>query len=115
VIATASIANQEPLKELGADMAIDYTKQKFEHTAKDVDVVLHSVGGDTLAHSYGAVKKGGFIVSIVAQPDRAELDKHGIGGAVFSVEPKADDPCRDRKVDRPGENQSDCVANLPAF
>jgi NADPH:quinone reductase-like Zn-dependent oxidoreductase len=95
-------------------MAIDYTKQKFEDTAKDVDVVLDLVGGDTLAHSYGAVKKGEFIVSIVAQPDRAEPDKHGIGGAVFSVEPKADDPCRDRKVDRPEENQSDCVANLPA-
>ena len=94
MIATASIANQEPLKELGADMAIDYTNQKFEDTAKDIDVVLDSVGGDTLARSYGAVKKGGFIVSIVAQPDRAELDKHGIGGAVFSVEPKADEPSR---------------------
>src|SRR5207244_12273549 len=29
VIATASTANQDLLKELGADVAIDYTKQKF--------------------------------------------------------------------------------------
>jgi NADPH:quinone reductase-like Zn-dependent oxidoreductase len=91
VIATASIVNQDLLKELGADVAIDYTKQKFEDIAKDVDVVLDSVGGDTLARSYGAVKKGGFIVSIVTQPDRAELDEHGIGGAMFSVEPNADE------------------------
>src|SRR5437899_9110425 len=67
VIATASTANQDLLKELGADVAIDYTKQKFEDVAKDVDVVLDSVGKDTLARSYGVIKKGGFIVSIVAR------------------------------------------------
>src|SRR5262249_28353817 len=51
VIATASTANQEFLKQLGVDVAIDYTKQKFEDVAKDVDVVLDSVGRDTLARS----------------------------------------------------------------
>src|SRR6266508_555459 len=91
VIATASTANQELLKELGADVAIDYTKQKFEDIAKDVDVVLDSVGRDTLARSYGVVKKGGFIVSIVARPTQAELDKHGIRGAFISVEPTSDE------------------------
>src|SRR5262245_8290661 len=65
VIATASTANQDLLKQLGADVTIDYTKQKFEDVAKDVDVVLDSIGGDTLARSYGVVKKGGIIVSLV--------------------------------------------------
>jgi NADPH:quinone reductase-like Zn-dependent oxidoreductase len=91
VIATASTANQDLLKQLGGDVAIDYTKQKFEDVAKDVDVVLDSVGKDTLARSYGVVKKGGVVVSIVARPDKAELDKHGIRGAVLSVEPNADE------------------------
>ncbi len=91
VIATASTANQDLLKQLGADVAIDYTKQKFEDIAKDVDVVLDSVGKDTLARSYGVVKKGGFIVSIVGRPDPAELDKHGIRGAALSVEPNSDE------------------------
>jgi len=85
VIATASAANQDLLKQLGADVAIDYTQQKFEDVAKDVDVVLDSVGKDTLARSYGVVKKGGVIVSIVARPDKTELDKRGIRGAVRSV------------------------------
>ena len=89
VIATASTSNQDLLKELGADISIDYTKQKFEDVAKDLDVVLDSVGKDTLAHSYGVVKKGGFIVSIVARPDQAELDKHGIHGAALSVAPNS--------------------------
>jgi NADPH:quinone reductase-like Zn-dependent oxidoreductase len=91
VIATASTANQDLLKELGADTAVDYTKQKFEDVAKDVDVVLDSIGKDTLARSYGMVKKGGFIVSLVARPNQAELDKHGIRGAALSVEPNSDE------------------------
>ena len=81
VIATASTANQGLLRELGADLTIDYTKQKFEDIAKDVDVVLDSVGKDTLTRSYGVVKKGGVIVSIVARLDQTELDRHGIRGA----------------------------------
>ena len=89
VIATASTSNQDLLKQLGADVAIDYTKQKFEDVAKNVDVVLDSVGKDTLARSYGVVKKGGFIASLVAKPDQAELDKYGIRGAPISVKPNA--------------------------
>jgi NADPH:quinone reductase-like Zn-dependent oxidoreductase len=89
VIATASTPNQDLLKELGADVAIDYTKVKFEDVAKDVDVVLDSVGKDTLARSYGVVKKGGFIATLVSRLDQAELDKHGIRGASISVKPNA--------------------------
>ena len=89
VIATASTSNQELLKQLGADVAIDYTRTKFEDVAKDVDVVLDSVGKDTLARSYGVVRKGGIIATLVAEPDQAELDKHGIRGAAISVKPNA--------------------------
>ena len=91
VIATASTANQDLLKELGADVAIDYTKQKFEDIAKDVDVVLDSIGKDTLARSYGVVKKGGIIVSLVARLDQSELEKRGIRGTALSVEPHSEE------------------------
>src|SRR2546423_99410 len=91
VIATASTPNQELLKQLGADVAIDYTKQKFEDVAKDVDVVMDSVGKDTLARSYGVVKKGGFIATLVSRLDQAELDKRGIRGASISVKPDANE------------------------
>jgi len=91
VIATASTANQDLLKQLGADVAIDYTKQNFENIAKDVDVVLDSIGKDTLARSYGVVKKGGIIVSLVARPDPVELEKHGIRGEGLSVDPNSDE------------------------
>jgi NADPH:quinone reductase-like Zn-dependent oxidoreductase len=91
VIATASTANQDFLKQLGADVAIDYTKQKFEDIAKDVDVVLDSIGRDTLARSYAVVKKGGIIVSLVARPKESELNKHGIRGTALNAEPNSEE------------------------
>jgi NADPH:quinone reductase-like Zn-dependent oxidoreductase len=89
VLATASTANQDLLKQLGADVAIDYKKTKFEDVAKDVDVVLDPVGEDTLMRSYGVVKKGGFIVSLVAAPDQKQLEAHGIRGAGLDAKPDA--------------------------
>ena len=91
VIATASTANQDLLKQLEVDMAIDYTKTKFEEMAKAVDAVLDPVGRDTLARSYGVVKKGGIVMSLVARPDPVELEKRGIRGSAISVHADAED------------------------
>ena len=91
VIATASTANQDLLKQLGADVAIDYTKQKFEEIAKDVDCVLDPIGKDTLARSYAVMKKGGIILALVALPDPEELKKHEIRAVGVSVKPDAKD------------------------
>jgi len=91
VIATASTANQDLLKQLGADAAIDYTKTRFEDVVKDVDAVLDPVGKETLARSYSVVKKGGIVMSLVARPDPAEFQKRGIRGAGISVHPDAAD------------------------
>ena len=91
VIATASTANQDLLKQLGVDVAIDYTKAKFEEIAKDVDVVLDSVGGETLARSYAILKKGGIVCTLRARPDPAQLEKFGIRGAAIAVKPDAED------------------------
>src|SRR5712664_3251068 len=89
VIATASTANQDLLKQLGADVAIDYTKTRFEDVAKDVDLVLDPVGRDTLARSYGVVKKGGMVITIVSRCDETELKKHEIRWASLSSHPNA--------------------------
>src|SRR5438874_1708732 len=91
VIATASTANQDLLRQLGADVAIDYTKQKFEEIAKDVDCVLDPVGKDTLARSYAVLKKGGIILALVGQPDPEELKKHEIRAAGIWVKPNPKD------------------------
>ena len=91
VIATASTANQDLLKQLGADVAVDYAKTRFDDVAKDVDAVLDPVGKETLARSYDVVKKGGIVMSLVARPDPVELKKRGIHGAGISAHPDAAD------------------------
>lgn len=87
VLATASAKNLEFLRELGADVAIDYEAQRFEEVAQEVDVVLDAVGGDTQARSYGVLKRGGFLVSIVQPPDQGRLDELGLRGAIILVQP----------------------------
>src|SRR5437660_754099 len=91
VIATASTANQDFLKQLGADVAIDYKTQKFEDIAKNVDVVIDAVGGETLKRSYPIVKKGGMIVSLSDNVDQAELNKNGIRGTSLVVQNNGDE------------------------
>ena len=91
VFATASTANQDFLKELGADVAIDYKTQKFEDVAKDVDVVIDAVGGETLKRSYSIVKKGGIIVSLSDDVDQAQVGKYGIRGTSIIVQNNGDE------------------------
>ena len=91
VFATASTANQDFLKQLGADVAIDYKTQKFEDVVKDVDVVIDGVGGETLRRSYPIVKKGGIIVSLSDNVDKAQLDKYGIRGMSEVVQNNGDE------------------------
>jgi NADPH:quinone reductase-like Zn-dependent oxidoreductase len=91
VFATASTANQDFLKQLGADVPIDYKTQKFEDIAKDVDAVIDGVGGETLVRSYPIVKKGGIIVSLSDRVDQAQLDKYGIRGRSEVVQNNGDE------------------------
>ncbi len=87
VIATASGKNQDLLRELGADVAVNYESQKFEDAAKEVDVVLDAVGGATRDRSWGCLKKGGILVSIVGQPDQKAAGEHGVRGVGILVKP----------------------------
>src|SRR6476660_8552590 len=61
VIATASTKNHELLRELGADETIDYTRQRFEDVARNVDIVLDLIGGETQERSWSVLKKGGVL------------------------------------------------------
>ncbi|MEH2069811.1 MAG: NADP-dependent oxidoreductase [Nostoc sp.] len=69
VIATASAANLNDLRNLGADRAINYASQPFEQQVKDVDVVLDLVGGETQARSWQIIRPGGVLVSTLGVPE----------------------------------------------
>src|SRR5918998_1103869 len=80
VLATASSDNQEILKELGADVAIDYKSQDVKEVALDdsggegVDAVLDTVGGGTIVESIPVTKTFGRLATILgAQGDLTTL------------------------------------------
>ena len=68
VTATTSTANVEMVKNLGADVVIDYTQQQFEDLEADYDIVLETLGGNHQQNSFGVVRKGEVLVSIVGVP-----------------------------------------------
>src|SRR5205814_6782154 len=51
VATTTSTANVDLVKRLGADIVIDYKKDRFEEVMRDCDVVLNSLDGETLKKS----------------------------------------------------------------
>jgi NADPH:quinone reductase-like Zn-dependent oxidoreductase len=78
VIATCSAANAALVKSLGADEVIDYRNSNFAAEVKNVDLVLDTVGGETLKASYGVVRKGGLLLAIASPPEEALAKQHGI-------------------------------------
>lgn len=77
VTAVASARNEAFVRGLGADAFIDYTSQPFEHAARDMDVVFDTMGGETFQRAFQVLRKGGFMVTVVAFPGY-EAERHGV-------------------------------------
>lgn len=71
VATTTSTKNMDWVKDLGADIVIDYKNTDFEEQLKEYDVVFDTQGGKTLEKSLSVLKRGGCIVSISGPPDQA--------------------------------------------
>ncbi len=87
VIATASAANARFLRELGADEIIDYTTTRFEDKVRDVDVVLDTIGGDTLERSWQVLRRDGVLITLPAPPPAGRAEHYGVESVFFIVEP----------------------------
>lgn len=71
VATTASTAKVDLVKGLGADVVVDYTKQDFETVLDGYDVVLDTLGGETLAKSLQVLRPGGQVIGVAGPPDAA--------------------------------------------
>lgn len=78
VIGTASTPNVDFVRSLGAETVVDYTTTPFEQVARDVDVVLDSIGGDVLERSLHVVRRGGILVSLLVSPSQEQAQALGI-------------------------------------
>jgi NADPH:quinone reductase-like Zn-dependent oxidoreductase len=71
VISTASAANLEYVRGLGADQVIDYNAQDFTRVVTGCDAVFDTVGGDVATRSFAVLRPGGraaFIASGAQAP-----------------------------------------------
>jgi len=85
ITATAAARNRDFVARLGAERVIDYQASRFEDQAKDMDVVFDTVGGETLARSWSALKPGGRLVTVVST--EANSTDPRVRDAFFIVEP----------------------------
>ena len=84
VIATASASKRVFVDGLGADEVIDYAAVDFAETVRDIDVVLDTLGGDTVERSLGVLRPGGHLVTAVAEQDSELAAKFEAAGMRFS-------------------------------
>jgi NADPH:quinone reductase-like Zn-dependent oxidoreductase len=69
VATTTGTSNVDWVRDLGADLVIDYRTQDFETLVRDYDVVVDSQSGETLAKSLRVLKPGGIAIGIAGPPD----------------------------------------------
>jgi NADPH:quinone reductase-like Zn-dependent oxidoreductase len=101
VISTASAANHEYVRALGADVAIDYRAQDFTQSVSGCDAVFDTAGGDVTARSFAVLRPGGRLASVA-------------GGAQAPASPRADVTSLRPKVGRDRRHLERIVALLAA-
>jgi len=87
VITTASAANHDYVRSLGAEQVIDYRSRDFTRLVSGCDAVFDTVGGEVTARSFAVLRPGGRLASVAA-------------GASAAASPRADVSSLRPKVDR---------------
>lgn len=85
VITTTFTRDVDYARSLDADQVIDTQKVLFERRVKDVDVVIDTIGGETLDRSFNVLKRGGMLLSSVATPDQDKAAQHNVLGVFFII------------------------------
>lgn len=81
VATTASADSAAVVRELGADIVIDYRTEDFVERLAGIpiDVVIDTQGGDITARSLQVLRRGGTVIGIAGTPDPALADQAGAG------------------------------------
>ena len=108
VITTASAANHDYVRSLGADQVIDYRSEDFTRLS-GIDAVLDTVGGDVTMKSFSVLRPGGRLATIAAGTSAPPAPRPDVA----SLRPKVD---RDRPhLDRVASLVAEGAVPLPAI
>ena len=90
VFATGSSRDEAYVRSLGAATFIDYKTTRFEEAVPPVDIVLDMVGGNTRDRSFGSIKPGGILVSVVSDPMPQRPQPNAVRAIFFLAEVTTD-------------------------
>jgi NADPH:quinone reductase-like Zn-dependent oxidoreductase len=78
VAATCRASDRDYVAAFGADPVIAFDREDFAAVAGGQDVVIDIIGGEVHRRSYGALRRGGRLVYLHADPIVDEGAKHGV-------------------------------------
>jgi len=91
VFTTVSADDRAFVRELGADVAIDYRSERFEDIAHDLDLVFDLIGGATQQRSWAVLKEGGILVSTLGQPSRENAAQSRVRSIGYQARPNGEE------------------------
>jgi len=89
VTATVRSDARELVGGFGAQRVIDVRTEGFGDSGP-YDVVIDTVGGETLDRSYGVLRQGGRLITLSAPPPAGMADEYGVAATFFIVRPNRD-------------------------
>ncbi len=107
VIATGHPHQLDAIRRLGSVDVIDGSGPSLSLHVAQVDIVLDTVGGDSLAQAYELVRPGGTLVTAVTEPDQDQAHTYGIRALFFLV------AVRQRELDRIADLIGDGKLSIP--
>lgn len=87
VSATVRSDARDLLVGFGAARVIDTRRDRFDAAGRAYDVVIDTIGGQTLRRSFDVVRGGGRIVTLSAPPPDGLADTYGVVADFFVVTP----------------------------
>ena len=87
VTSTARAADVTLVERLGAEHVVDYEHEAFDAGGRSFDVVLDTVGGETLDRSFDVLRPGGRLVTLQAPPSQQRAREAGVRAIFFIVSP----------------------------
>jgi NADPH:quinone reductase-like Zn-dependent oxidoreductase len=87
VFITTSGDGMDLMRELRVSHVIDYSAEKFEDIAQNMDLVFDLVGGETQSRSWASVATGGTLASTLTKPSQTEAAARGGQAMRYTARP----------------------------
>jgi NADPH:quinone reductase-like Zn-dependent oxidoreductase len=90
VTATVRSDAGDLVRGFGAERVIDVRAETFEESGAAYDIVIDTVGGQTLDRSFAVLRRGGRLITLSAPPPPGRADEYGVTATFFIVVPNRD-------------------------